>query len=79
MNLIKDLRGYVLEEKFKMNYLDNKLDIINYKEISHFDSNKIIVIYQNGSIVVSGKNLVVSKLLHDELLIEGNIDKIELR
>ena len=55
------------------------MDIVNYSDISHFDNNKIIINYNDGSVLISGKNLVVSKLLKDELLIEGSIDKLELR
>lgn len=76
---LKKLRTQLLEEQFKMQYQNGKLDIINYKEITHFDSNKIIVSSEEGSISISGSNLVVSRLLKDELLIEGTLEKIEFR
>ena len=79
MSLIKDMRDYILEKDFKIIYLNNKLDIVNYTNISHFDTNKIIINHEGGSIVVSGNNLYVSKLLIDELLVEGSIEKIEFR
>ena len=75
----KDIRQTILEQEFKIIYINNKLDVVNYIDISHFDSNKIIVNYNKGSLIVSGNNLFVSKLLSDELLIEGNIEKIEFR
>ena len=78
MSLFKDLRNYVLEEEFKIIYLNNKLEVINYIDISHFDTSKIIITYKSGELKVTGKNLVVSKLLSDELLIEGNILNIKL-
>ena len=74
-----NLRNYILESDFKIIYLTNKLNIVNYNDISHFDSNKIIVNYSDGSVLIGGKSLVVSKLLKDELLIEGSINKIEFR
>ena len=74
-----NLRNYILENEFKIIYVSNKLDIVNYSDISHFDNNKIILNYNEGSVLISGKNLVVSKLLKDELLIEGSIDKLEFR
>ena len=74
-----NLRNYILESDFKIIYLTNKLDIVNYNDISHFDSNKIIINYKDGSVLITGKNLVVSKLLSDELLIEGSIYKLEFR
>ena len=74
-----NLRKYILEDEFKIIYLSNKLNIVNYNDISHFDSNKIIINYNDGSVLINGKNLVVSKLVSDELLIEGSILKIEFR
>ena len=79
MSLIKNMREYLLEQEFKINYFNNKLDIVNYTNISHFDSNKIMLNHSKGSVIVSGNNLYVSKLLSDEILIEGSIEKIEFR
>ena len=79
MNLLNNLKDLVLEEQFKINYIKGKLNIVNYKDIAHFDNNKIIVNYTDGSIVIGGKNLVISKMVSDELLIEGKIEKIEFR
>ena len=79
MNLVNNLRSLVFEEEFKINYIKDKLGITNYLDISHFDSNKIIINYKDGSVMIVGNNLVVSKLVKDELLIEGSIKKIEFR
>lgn len=79
LNLLNNFRDLVLEEQFKINYIENKLNVVNYIDIAHFDSNKIIVNYSGGSIVIGGKSLVISKLVSDELLIEGQIEKIEFR
>lgn len=79
MNIIKNFRNYILEEEFVINISKNKVNIVNYINIDHFDSNKIIIRYDNGSLIITGKNLVVSKLLRDEVLITGSIVNIELR
>ena len=73
------LRSYFLENEFKVTYIQNKVNIVNYESIGHFDSNKIIVRKNNGSIIINGNNLVVSKLLNDEILIDGKISSIEFR
>ena len=79
MNLFKDVRNYILEEKFKIIYLEGKLNLINYSSVLSFDSEKIIINCENKVLEVKGENLVISKILIDELLIEGNIKKIEFR
>lgn len=79
MKIIDEIRSFVMEEKFEFRFIDNKLDIINYKSITHFDSNKIIVNHDNGYIVINGMNLSVSKLLNNEIMINGKFNNIEIR
>ncbi len=79
MKTIDKFRNYVLDEEFKITIINGKVNISNYQKIDHFDSNKIIIRYEDGSVSINGKNLVVSKLLKDELLITGNIKNIELK
>lgn len=78
MKIIDSFRSYVLEEEFKINIVNNKIDIINYTLISHFDDNEIIIKHKKGKIKIKGSNLTIAKLLIDEVLIIGNINSIEL-
>jgi len=48
-------------------------------EIISFDENKIIIKYSKGTLVINGSELIISKLLSDELLVNGNITNIEFR
>lgn len=79
MNPIESLREYVLEPNFSMTVLDGKIDIVNYLSIEHFDSNKVMIKCESVLIVIEGSNLVVSRLLKDEVLIIGKIKSIEFR
>lgn len=79
MNLFRDAKEFILENKLKIIYIDNKINIVNYKSVTGFDSNKIIIDCGSKLIIVSGNSLVISKLLLDELLISGNIEKVEFR
>lgn len=79
MGILKQFRSYILEEGFSFSVYPNKIDILNYDSIGHFDSNKVIIRYDKGTLVITGDNLVVSKLMTDEVLVLGNIKNIELR
>lgn len=79
MDFIKNFRDIILDTEFKITVLLDRIDIINYESIGHFDNNKVIVRHKNGDIVIKGKNLVVSKLMNDEVLVKGKIENIELR
>lgn len=76
---IKDIREYILEQKLEIRVSLNYVDIINYKDIGHFDNSKVTVYHNNGEINVIGEKLVISKLMNNEILITGSIKNIELR
>lgn len=78
MDISKKIKQYISETEFKVTIVKGKIDVVNYHSIGHFDSNKIIVRYQDGNLIIKGENLVVSRLLHDEILITGKIKNIEI-
>lgn len=77
--MFSGLKNYILESEFKMTVLNGKVDILNYSEIDHFDDNMIVVRHKNGGVTIKGYHMIITKLLDDELLIDGKIDKIEFR
>lgn len=76
---VMSIRSYFIDEEFQIIYLPNQIDIINYQEIDSFDDEKIRIRYKEGVLVIGGKNLSINKLLEDEVLIGGKIEKIEFR
>lgn len=79
ISLLKKIKNFILENEFKLTYLNDKVDIINYIEIDHFDDNMIIVRYDKGTVTIKGYKMIISKLMDDELLINGKIEKIDIR
>ena len=79
MSIVRRARNYLLDEMFNMRVLKNKIDICNYETIGYLDNDLIIINYDSGEIKIKGENLVVSKLLDDEILISGDIKNIEMR
>lgn len=75
--MLDELRSYILEDKFKITILIDKVDIVNYSEIDHFDDREIIVKYSKGVVIIKGENLSIAKLLNEEILIIGKIKKVE--
>ena len=77
--MLRDLRNYILEKDFRINYIKNKLNIVNYECIDHFCDETVMIRYSDGVLVVKGESLIISKLLDDEILISGIIKVIELK
>ena len=69
----------MVNNEFVINIYEDKINIINYSNIGAIEESKIIVNGNNKMILINGEHLVLKKLLNDEILIAGNIKKIEFR
>ena len=51
MNLMNSFRSYLLDEEFKITMIENKIDVVNYDSIGHFDSSKVMIHYKNKTLL----------------------------
>lgn len=76
---IKDrINNYLNDNEFRVTVFANKIDIINYTSILDFSSTEISVKVNNKIVIVTGDDLVISKMYDDELLIKGKISNIKI-
>lgn len=78
MNLLNTLDRYLVDKSYKIIIKENYINIINYIEIKDFSNSKIVISIPNSTTIITGTNLVVSKMQDNEVLITGNIKTIEL-
>ena len=76
IKLVRVLDNYVNDKNFSIIYKNNRLDIINYSKILDFSDTKISINYLDDIYIINGTNLVISKMMEEELLITGNIESI---
>ena len=76
--MIKKLIDYVKDEKLKIIYYDNSINIVNYDNILEIKDTEITIIKNKKVIIIKGNDLKLNKLLDREVLITGIINKIEL-
>lgn len=76
--MIKKIANYIEDNNFKIYYVNNSIDIINYDQILEVNSDVITITKENKKILIKGNNLRLNKLLDNEVLITGEIHKIEL-
>lgn len=79
MSVIHRMRNYLLEEEFEVKIYKGNVNVVNFTELGHFDSNKVNIKGEGIRVSIEGNDLVVSKLLKDEILVTGKINKIEFR
>ena len=79
MKLFNKLDRYLVDNEYKVTIMERGVHIINYLEIVDFSSTKVVVKYKGGITTLLGSDLVVSKMLEDELFITGKLNGIEYK
>jgi len=78
MKITRDISAYLFKEQLEIKVFKDKVNIVNYNRLGTFDNCMVSVYHNSGKVIVHGNNLVVSKLLDNEILIIGKITSIEL-
>ena len=78
MRIINKINNYLIDKEYKIIIKKNQINIINYSEIIDFNLEKVAIRYNDKKIIIEGKNLLISKMLEDEVLIKGNIVTIRI-
>ena len=76
MKIIDKLDRYLNENEYKLILDNNRLNIVNYEEIIDFSLSNIKVKLKDKIVSIEGRNLVINKMVDNEILITGNIYNI---
>ena len=78
MGIMNKLDRYLEDKNYQIIIKENQINIINYEEIIDFSTNKISLRCNNKIINIEGKNLIISKMLDEEILITGIIYNVRI-
>lgn len=70
--------NYLNNREYKMIINEDSIYIVNYKRLLSLEQNFISIIIPKKKILIYGKELVLKKIVDEELLIKGSINKIEV-
>lgn len=79
MKILDKFNDYISENEYKIIITDSYINIVNYIEILDFNSTKISIRHSKGVTVIEGIDLVVSKMVSDEILITGKFMCVNLK
>ena len=79
MKIIDKLDRYLNENEYKLILDDNRINIVNYEEIIDFSLSTIKVKLKDKIVSIEGRNLVINKMVDNEILITGNISNISIK
>ncbi len=76
--MIEKVIDYVYDREFRFSIFSDRIHVINYLEILFLESERISFRSSTMRVVMKGENLVLNKLLDQEILIYGKIHSIEV-
>lgn len=79
MQWFSQIKNYIEDKEFHLDIYENKIHIANYTKIVSLGTEKIIVLVPHKKIILFGQKFSLSKLLDDEVLIEGNLSSLEIK
>ena len=77
--MLDRLKNYIANDEFNITIADNIINVNNYMELNYMEDEKISLTHKKGKLLIKGKNLVVKKLLDNEILIVGDILELDFK
>lgn len=72
------IKNYIEDNEFHFDIFIDHIYIANYEKILSLSDTRVSFVAQNKKIILTGNKLSLIKMLDDELLIQGNLTKVEL-
>ena len=76
--MLRKIYEYVKDEEFRFTVYNNRVHIVNYKKINTLNSDYILIEASERRISIKGKDLVLNRMLDNEVLIIGIVYNIEV-
>ena len=76
--MLKRLYSYIDDLEFRFTVFEDKIHIINYLRIITLEEDLIAIMSSNKKINIIGNNFILHKLVDKEMLISGDVSKIEV-
>ena len=71
-NFLFDLENFIT-------IYDNTLHVFNYQRLNKLSATEIVLTFENKKVTIAGNNLKIKQMTKQELLISGQILKVEFK
>lgn len=78
MKVYDRLKSYFINKDYYISFSKDYIYILNYKEIQEINDKKIIIKFDNFSIIINGYNFKIKRKLDIEIEISGQFSKMEI-
>lgn len=75
---LETITNYLNPKNYTLSISENNLYINNYNKIEEITDEKLTIIIKNKKFKISGNNFKVKKMIDEEILLNGQTNKIEI-
>lgn len=76
MHMKDNLINFLYDKEYFITLYEGFVHVFNYKELVSINSNKVVLKMEKFILTITGKDLFITKMLPNEILIKGNIEKV---
>ena len=77
MHMKDNLINFLYDKNYFINIYDEYIHVFNYQELVSLSSKKIVLKLESFKVILDGSELFITKMLPNEILIKGNVSKVE--
>ena len=76
--MLSKIKDFILDDEFRLVLLEDRVLIVNFKKILYLEDKRVSILTSYVKIVLCVTGFLLSKLLDKEVLIGGNIERIDI-
>ena len=76
---LSNIKNYLSDNNYNINIYKNNIYINNYLKLEHVSEKNVVVSFDKFKLIISGDNLIVVKMVDDEVLFNGHIESIKFK
>ncbi|MEG0794430.1 MAG: YabP/YqfC family sporulation protein [Bacilli bacterium] len=76
MHMKDNLINFLYDKEYFINIYEGFIHVFNYEELTSITNKLIVLKLTNFNLEIKGTDLLISKLLPNEILIKGNITNV---
>lgn len=79
MNIINNIREFLYNQNYFVSFFDQFIHIFNFNNLVVLTDTLIELEFNEFRLLLRGKNFIVKKMLKNEILVKGMIEKTEYK
>ena len=76
MNIKDNLINFLYDKNYFINVYEDYIHLFNYQDLIILTDSKIVLKFDSFIVTIKGCNLLITKMLPNEMLIKGKINNI---